>query len=180
MECLNCGKKVKQTKGKRAKQYCNADCRQKHWLKKKKATDPSKRGPGRPPKIVQGNLEKTDSGSVRFVKKEGGKFNFFESGDLPNKVDFVIGFDPINKSKMNPLADEPLKGQLSDPPADLSYTPQHVFALKKNEGVPAPNFNSLLTMAKLGVEDEAAFRELVKSAGLTPNQQSMIHSKLKK
>lgn len=65
MECLNCNKEVKQTHGKRAKKYCNPDCRQKHWLKKAKAGKPKGPGPGRPPKkrVIQVE-EKADSGVV--------------------------------------------------------------------------------------------------------------------
>lgn len=48
MECLNCGELVKQTQGKRAKLYCDANCRQKHWLRKNKKANPPVRGPGRP------------------------------------------------------------------------------------------------------------------------------------
>jgi hypothetical protein len=48
MNCLNCGKEVKQTPGKRAKAYCDPNCRQRHWLKNNKKK--SGRGPGRPKK----------------------------------------------------------------------------------------------------------------------------------
>lgn len=48
MNCLNCGKPVKQTEGKRAKNYCDPACRQKHWQKNNKKS--AIRGPGRPKK----------------------------------------------------------------------------------------------------------------------------------
>ena len=35
MNCLNCGVEVPQTKGKRAKQFCNPKCRMEYWKKKK-------------------------------------------------------------------------------------------------------------------------------------------------
>lgn len=50
MKCLNCGKAVKQTTGKRAKTYCNEKCRQTHWQKKNKEAHPPARKPGRPKK----------------------------------------------------------------------------------------------------------------------------------
>lgn len=50
MKCLNCGKAVKQTQGKRAKTYCDEKCRQTHWQKKNKEAHPPARKPGRPKK----------------------------------------------------------------------------------------------------------------------------------
>lgn len=63
MKCLNCGKPVKQTPGKRTKTYCDANCRQKHWLKKSKEANPSKRGPGRPKKtsVIQLDIREIDN-----------------------------------------------------------------------------------------------------------------------
>src|SRR5665213_4064201 len=34
-ECLNCGKEVRQTPGKRERKYCDDVCKQKHWQKQK-------------------------------------------------------------------------------------------------------------------------------------------------
>lgn len=36
MGCLECGKKLIQTPGKRAKQFCNTTCRSNYWQKKKR------------------------------------------------------------------------------------------------------------------------------------------------
>ncbi|HEY5391437.1 MAG TPA: hypothetical protein VIJ57_04940 [Hanamia sp.] len=34
-KCLNCGKEVKQTPGKKERKYCDDKCKQKHWQKMK-------------------------------------------------------------------------------------------------------------------------------------------------
>jgi len=56
MNCLECGKEVPQTKGRRERLFCNNTCKSKYWRKNKKSdgTVPQ-RGPGRPPK--KNNLE---------------------------------------------------------------------------------------------------------------------------
>jgi|ERR1700748_556124 len=49
IKCLECGKPVSQTPGRRKKEYCGSTCRSLHW-KKKQQMGKQKRGPGRPPK----------------------------------------------------------------------------------------------------------------------------------
>lgn len=49
IKCLECGKLVVQTIGKRKKEYCGATCRTKYW-KKTKDAGKEKRKPGRPQK----------------------------------------------------------------------------------------------------------------------------------
>jgi hypothetical protein len=52
IKCLECGKPVPQTPGKRKKEYCNSTCRTTLWKKKKNAGK-EKRGPGRPKKNAE-------------------------------------------------------------------------------------------------------------------------------
>lgn len=64
IKCLECGKPVPQTFGKRKKEYCNSTCRTKFW-KKKKDAGKEKKGPGRPkkafidPKEIQKKIAET-------------------------------------------------------------------------------------------------------------------------
>lgn len=54
LHCLQCGKPVPQTPGKRAKSYCNNTCRVTYWKKQKEAISGiKKRKPGRPPRITK-------------------------------------------------------------------------------------------------------------------------------
>ena len=57
IKCLQCGRQVPQTPGKRKKEYCGPTCRTKFW-KKKKDAGKVKKGPGRPKKetVVQNKL----------------------------------------------------------------------------------------------------------------------------
>lgn len=68
MNCLNCGKKVEQTPGKRAKNYCDPNCRQKHWLKNNKKV--SERGPGRPKKQPQTFPTKRDEKATVYIQED--------------------------------------------------------------------------------------------------------------
>jgi hypothetical protein len=52
VKCLECGKPVEQTPGKRKKEYCGPTCRTTFWKKKKNAGK-EKRGPGRPKKNAE-------------------------------------------------------------------------------------------------------------------------------
>lgn len=50
-KCLECGKPVPQTEGKRAKSYCDNTCRVTYWKKQKRvASGVPTRSPGRPKK----------------------------------------------------------------------------------------------------------------------------------
>lgn len=131
MKCSNCGKTVKQTKGKRAKIYCNPDCRQKHWVKnhKKKAT----RGPGRP---------KKEPKPIPAIKI-----------DEEYKNNTVTEIQNITATK--------------DPIQEVAEYPE--------------DFRVLLKMAKESdCLDISSFKNHVSiSKALSPNQKSMVLSKLK-
>jgi hypothetical protein len=51
VKCLECGKKVPQTPGKRKKEYCGPTCRTKFW-KKKRDAGKEKKSRGRPKRVA--------------------------------------------------------------------------------------------------------------------------------
>lgn len=175
MECLNCGKPVRQTPGKRAKKYCDADCRQRHWLKKKKEIDPPTRGPGRPKKegsiLVYPNDVKEGIEEIKFVS--GSRPHGARAGgiipDLETALASSVQYDPnasfdIEKVKTT-LADEPKKWQEAEMVESEIKLPTKPYDLKK--------------MAEAGVPDKEAFKKHVEATKMTPGERSMIYSKLK-
>jgi hypothetical protein len=120
MNCLNCGKKVKQTKGKRVKQYCNAECRQKHWQKKNREANPPARGPGRPPKfktkILTSDGQKVEQPDPPLPQKEDEKVTFYTQEDShPDLGSFVAPPEVFDAPKLNALSDEPKMWQEGAP-----------------------------------------------------------------
>src|SRR5574337_71101 len=52
MSCLNCGKDLIQTPGKRAKQFCDGNCRTRYWQKEKSAQKKAAKIPINPSKAI--------------------------------------------------------------------------------------------------------------------------------
>ena len=76
IKCLECGKKVVQTPGKRKKEYCDSTCRTKYWKKSKdlalKQAGKVKKGRGRPKKEVQAPKTVIE-GPIKEVLQEASK-----------------------------------------------------------------------------------------------------------
>lgn len=168
MGCLNCGKALKNTKGKRPKKFCNTSCRSSYGQKKKRAgKEPGK--PGRP-KIINVDLEKTESEAIKFVKKKTGKYRLAippEGLLLP----VFTGLLPevYDSPKLDSLADEPKIYDSGRGGIDMLIS------------IPFPeDFASVLRLAKEWKGDVDAFKKRVDGLKLKPNQKLMIYSKLKK
>jgi hypothetical protein len=169
MNCLECGKEVPQTKGRRERLFCNNTCKSKYWRKNKKSdgTVPT-RGPGRPPK--KNNLEHViflGPLVMPVVENSQQKTVHLTLPDIP-KTEFVTPPpEAFDAPKLDTLADEPKMYQ------------EWVVDAVTEVGYPS-DYNELLRMAKSGVTNEAAFRKHVENTKLTPPQRSMIYSKLKR
>lgn len=86
IKCLQCGKPVKQTSGKRKKEYCGSTCRSLHWKEKQQAGKP-KRGPGRPPKIEPFNPSNLQKELEEITVKQAKKTQEVTSPVKPKKGD---------------------------------------------------------------------------------------------
>lgn len=197
MECLICGKQVKQTPGKRAKHYCDANCRQKHWLKKNKESKPKGPGPGRPKKLFKGVIPDKetmlsqrieynpnlsfDAGKIDTIADEpkkwqegdhkkttGGLTKYFEPAFQP-----PIIYDKFGKPIDAPLIDKPVVDELRSYCSEEGGTNLLIsFSFPKD-------FAGILRLAKEWKGDVEAFKNKVNGLNLTANQKSMILSKLK-
>lgn len=105
MGCLNCGKELVHTPGKKAKKFCNNSCRSGYGQRKKKGQmDSPKRRPGRPKKETiplpdgYGRLKK-----VKAVKPNGEVVSF----SIPSMA------EKDNRKVINPGADR--TKQMKDP-----------------------------------------------------------------
>jgi hypothetical protein len=174
MNCLECGKEVPQTKGRRERLFCNNTCKSKYWRKNKKSDGmvPAM-GPGRPKKSAA-------------------------ETPLSDEVlkGFVVTTTPqvFDAPKIDTLADEPKMWQEGEPNPPYKFTPAVIYdvngkAMTEEEISNAMNalhhvypsdYNELLRMAKAGVNNQVAFRKHVENTKLTPGQKGMIYSKLKK
>ena len=111
MNCLNCGKEVKQTEGKRQRKYCNDACKQIHWKKTNK----------KEPKYVQ----------YKTFKELLDKFNSLSERDnqlinaARGRDESGINLDEIRpeKQKNNKIQSEKDKKvyTLADMPKDLGF-----------------------------------------------------------
>jgi|SRR5215469_13136153 len=88
IKCLECGKSVKQTPGKRKKEYCGPTCRTKFW-KKQKDAGKEKRQPGRPKKaqiannLSEGEVSKTVKKTAKTSKPVDGVVGIFMGHKIP-------------------------------------------------------------------------------------------------
>lgn len=190
MGCLECGKELTQTPGKRAKQFCNVTCRSNYWQKQKRKDKPQKKGvAGRPIKKntgIQntdmvlpgpiGDLKFTDGSSREIIQTKSD----FKKGsitltladrkvakELASKIDFMpTTSESYDAEKFNHyIHDEPPIYQKVEVVSSELKLPTDPMELKR--------------MAEAGVPDLVAFKKHVASIKMTAGQRAMIYSKLK-
>lgn len=154
MGCLECGKELTQTPGKRAKLFCNVTCRSNYWQKQKRKDAPLKKGsPGRP---------KKNTGKTKPIKGVDGTIVRLSSG-IDFKPTTAKSYD-VEKLK-NYTYDEPAMYQKAEVVSSELKLPTNPMELKR--------------MAESGVPDLVAFKKHVASIKMTAGQRAMIYSKLK-
>lgn len=134
MNCLECGKPVKQTAGKRAKMYCNPSCRSKYFVKQKKADNPNPRKPGRPKKET---IPLPDD----YVRIEKVKILTADGKELP------LSFKPQNQPITNEFGKVLVEAKKSP---KRPNTPSSSEMYQKEEAKPYPeNWSSMGKLERL-------------------------------
>lgn len=154
--CLQCDKPITQTEGRRERKFCpDSNCGQLYWL----STHPKENRFKRIPieeyqKLMEKHLE------VNRDEFKKSMNHIMETGIAITHTDTKGGVKAIH-----PFSEEGNKVR------DMA-------AIEKQIAEYPKDFNSLLTLAKNGVEDKEGFKIWVKKRGLPPNQQSLIISKI--
>lgn len=177
-KCKNCGAPIKQTTGKRAKEFCDVTCRSGFWQKKKRGSLPSS------------PIEKTFPLSDAEVKPVGARKAKFKETKTANPADKKVAagglvklleptfqppiiYDKFGKPIDAPLIDKPVVDELRSYCSEEGGTNLLIsFSFPKD-------FAGILRLAKEWKGDVEAFKNKVNGLNLTANQKSMILSKLK-
>lgn len=150
--CLQCDKPIVQTEGRRERKFCpDSNCGQLYWL----STHPKE---NRFKRIPIEEYQKLMSGA---------KYEY-PIGNEGRKLSTKL---PLNKESEEMIKESSIVNSISVTPPDKSEIEKQIAEYPKD-------FNSLLTLAKNGVEDKEGFKSWVKKRGLPPNQQSLIISKI--
>lgn len=184
MGCLNCGKELVNTPGKRPKQFCNVTCRSGYWQKKKRseANTEFKGVIPTPEMTLNQSIEYNPNLSFDSTKMNttADKPAMYQKGDkkrtsggLTKHFEPAIIYDQFGKPIDTSFIDGPVVNEIrSYITSEVGTNLLVAFSFPKD-------FAGILRLAKEWKGDKAAFKSKIDGLSLTPNQKSMILSKLK-